>query len=1485
MSKQRREQVGWWLATLALCGLALGVRLFGLNWDDGFLLHPDERFILMVAHDRIHLPHQSWTVLLDPAKSPLNPRADGPDGHPQSYAYGALPLILLKVMGWFWGTVTGIPSLSLVQLAHVGRFSSALVDTVTVLLTMLLARRLYGQIAGMLAGLLAALSVIAIQQAHFFVTDPWTTCFVALSLFLAITFIEKPSWWRAGLLGMAYGAALACKVSVAPLVVPIVVALASTARRASSNRWQKFFDWSFTAAVGALVIFALFEPYALLRPRPYLTDAITQWRIATGRIDVPYTLQYIGTRPVFYQVEQLVRWGFGPALGLASLLGLAVGIWRATRERRVAEAILVVWIIVYSASTMFAEMKFLRYLLPLVPPLLVLASGLPGWLQTVWKHRWAPVAIWGITAAVVVVTAGWAVAFLSIYTEPNTRVAASAWIDANIPAGATLGVEHWDDPLPLPLPGHPWPGTAYHQVTLTLYDVRPNDQAFAYIAQQLQNVDYIILSSDRLARSIPRVPWRYPVTSEYYRLLENGQLGFQLVYEGHVVPHLGPLQFNDIDADESFSVYDHPHVRIYRKVQQLSTAELQERFAWAMSQPWYPQRTMPDAYRVRLGQPADTLPVANDLGWSAPLTRFQLLAVLWWVIVVCGLGWLVQPLAVQLFSTFADAGYGLVVLLSLVLVGYLTWIAVALGWLPFSMPWLLLPIALVGLGSRVLLRSMQPAPTRTLSPLRWGSLAAFWGCFGLFLLLRALDPDLWHPIFGGEKPMEMAYTLAIARSLHFPPYDPWLADGTMNYYYYGFYLAAFLWKLTGIRPEVAFQLTVATFAGMLGGALFSLGATLGRWLLYQRPNVVRWAALSGAVTVYLGLLSGNLDPLAQVVQKHSLTIDFWQSSRVVTNAITEFPYFTYLWADLHPHALALPFLALLLCLLAQRVLVEAPIYRLRLDQLVLSGVAAFTAGTIMVTNTWDLPLATILLVLYAGVPLRHVAGRWQRWLGALAATGCEAGVLIVLARWLFQPFYAHFIAPVSGIAVTRFGTPPLQYLAHYGIALLVLVEAVLLWLTLREHVPWLTMIFPVVAIFGGVALTIAVSHFWPQWTPAVNVPAFLITLAEAALMPLMFQQLVGELPATWESWLILGLTSIGAGLVVIIRPTAGMLFIPALGVTFAILLRFRGQGAALFALCAAAGALWITLLADLVLVRDDLYNSPWERMNTVFKFYFEAWLLVSVAGGVAFAWLASQVWPERSLPGVALGAVYLPPSSTTDDTSQTATEPDRGIARWSFAGALLAIVLGLGYPLLGTPQRLAQRMPTTPWGSLDGFAWMNGAVFPNSRGEPISLTGDYEAIQWLRDHAQGNPVVLEASIGPYRGDGARISAATGLPDVLGWDRHERQQRMSTEVDERMVLVRQIYQETNLTTKVALLRRFGVHYIIVGDVERHWRLDPPVAGASQPEELYASAAGIDAFTQLEGTVLRRVFDRDGTIIWEVLPFPTLPPAIGETGQHS
>ena len=198
-------------------------------------------------------------------------------------------------------------------------------------------------------------------------------------------------------------------------------------------------------------------------------------------------------------------------------------------------------------------------------------------------------------------------------------------------------------------------------------------------------------------------------------------------------------------------------------------------------------------------------------------------------------------------------------------------------------------------------------------------------------------------------------------------------------------------------------------------------------------------------------------------------------------------------------------------------------------------------------------------------------------------------------------------------------------------------------------------------------------------------------------------------------------------------------------------------------------------------------------------------------------------------------------------------------------------------------QRLAQRMPTTPApGSLDGYAWMRGAWITNVLGEPVTFTDDYYAIQWLREHAPGNAVIVEASIGPYRGNGARISSATGLPAVLGWDRHQRQQRQTPEIDRRLLDVRELYSTTDLERKRWLLRRYRVRYVIVGDVERRWRINPPFAGAQAKAEPYTSEAGLAAFEQLEGTLLRRVFESGSTIIYEVLPFPSLPPTSGADG---
>jgi YYY domain-containing protein len=287
------------------------------------------------------------------------------------------------------------------------------------------------------------------------------------------------------------------------------------------------------------------------------------------------------------------------------------------------------------------------------------------------------------------------------------------------------------------------------------------------------------------------------------------------------------------------------------------------------------------------------------------------------------------PWALLLFRPLADGGAGLAPALGLLLVGYLAWIGASLRWTTFSAGTVLLITLAVGLAGWLTL-SRRPLPLADLMPRRPAILttfAIFIVAFAVALLLRLANPDLWQPWLGGEKPMEGSFLSAVLRSAYFPPYDPWFSGGYINYYYFGFVLVGIPIKLSGVAPVIAFNLAVVTLYAIVAAGLASLGQTLAQALAGRdRPPSTRLVSGIGAFAAVLMLGIGNVDGFIQVVQRQLGTLerfDFWRSSRAIQYVITEFPYFSFLFADLHAHVIAMPLACLMLGVALTLVLSDA----------------------------------------------------------------------------------------------------------------------------------------------------------------------------------------------------------------------------------------------------------------------------------------------------------------------------------------------------------------------------------------------------------------------------------------------------------------------------------------------------------------------------------------------------------------------------------
>jgi hypothetical protein len=466
-----------------------------------------------------------------------------------------------------------------------GRGISALASLLTIPMVFLIGRRADSDAAGVFASACMTAAVVAVANAHFFTADSLLTFFCAATLLGTLGIVQAGRTSAYVWTGIALGLALSSKYTAAFLVLPLAVAHVATPTRPSrQDGVRPWLRWGLIGllplALAAAVFFAV-NPLVLEHPSRFLSDVRTDIVATNFQEGGPiWTAQFDDVAVRRYWFTNLLPWGLGPALAVWGLAGVA---WLVVRRDRVS-LVLAAYPVLYFLIASRTTTPYMRYLLPAVPALAAAGGVLSADLLRR-SRGWRRFGL-AATATVLAGTWFWGLAYMRIYTHPDVRLQAADYIDQAVPDGARVLVE----------PSHNTPPTGtYHDnpqlfteytgfgartvrhdefelLTLDvyrhLYDpaVSP-DEKRAYIDRRLARADYIVMD-DTFQEFYEHLHGPdYAPVREFYRDLFSGRLGFTLMREFRVEPGLAGIQISDERAEMTFSLFDHPTIYVFRRVE------------------------------------------------------------------------------------------------------------------------------------------------------------------------------------------------------------------------------------------------------------------------------------------------------------------------------------------------------------------------------------------------------------------------------------------------------------------------------------------------------------------------------------------------------------------------------------------------------------------------------------------------------------------------------------------------------------------------------------------------------------------------------------------------------------------------------------------------------------------------------------------------------------------------------------------------------
>ena len=766
-----------------------------------------------------------------------------------------------------------------------------------------------------------------------------------------------------------------------------------------------------------------------------------------------------------------------------------------------------------------------------------------------------------------------------------------------------------------------------------------------------------------------------------------------------------------------------------------------------------------------------------------------------WYLILVLLGWITFLFTYRLFSKLTGHGFMFSRSLGFLLWGFIFWLLGSLGVLQNQPGGILFALFLlvavsfwVGWSKRGEILTWIKSHWRMILMAE----CVFLLSFVFMLIVRAGNPDAT----GTEKPMELAFINAVIKSNSIPPHDPWLSGYAISYYHFGYILTGMLAKLTHTSGGLAFNLMLSiTFAMSALGAygillnLISPADTEDR----KFKKSLLWALLGPLFLLFVS----NLEPILELFHQAGIGWDlatgtsqfwswinlnslntppsppltvipqrfwwWWQSSRVIQDIdflgnvsglspIDEFPAFSFVLGDLHPHVLVMPY-AMLLIGIALNVFrggmdmdwkLFGKTIPYRWDMFL---ICAILLGGIAFLNTWDLPVYFALLTVSFLLNRVRRKGWHKQQVKDFLILAVPLGVSSIL---LYLPFYLSFQSQAGGILPNLiYPTRGLYLWLMFGT---LFIPMFLLFIWLKKS--WRN------AFWGwGAGLTGIIIIILALLAVALG---FVVAQTSMGLQVMVSQEestFLGFLSASFTHRLMFGFSLVTLALLM----TTGLAFL--LGCLRQDQDEHRPEKSISFIM------LLIVLGTLMVIVPEFLYllDNFGTRMNTIFKFYYQAWMLWSIASAYASVMILRKgKWLSKTI-------------------------------------IVLVILMGLVFPVLAYPSKTNQF-------SIDREAALDASAYID-----IYLPDEAAAIRWLSQQPTG--AVVEAVGGQYSGY-ARVSTHSGQPAVLGWPGHEGQWRGGyEEVGNRENDIRILYETQSWDTALNIIRQYDVRYIFLGSLEQ------------------------------------------------------------------